>query len=388
MATAPRCLSVGPSCQLPTGCTAEGPGCYASCSIHTSSLRGRLANAAIAWLGTPANRTGLAADDVLTWATALTTNTDDQLFGPEPPEDNDTLGPVITWATPAAGQVFTTGTIMIDVTAADPLGVATLGVDHLVGQTRTPIADTDPTPERFVGSAAAHAHARRGHAHPRGPRHRPRHQPLERHPRGLDQPAHRRRHLRRRDQGRARQRARHRPHLHQRRPRRDPRHRHHRPRRQLHQPGRSPRARRATCCSRSAAPAPTPRTRSPRPSSRSPPPRSSASCCRPTPMATRSPASSSAPRRRSPSPTRPTSRAPTRAAPTVAAKWATAVAALERHTGVTGLTTVVPSVPSQIDTLDDADRYGLSCSRSRAPPGRPPRSAAATPAPSARPSTR
>jgi hypothetical protein len=145
-------LSVGPACQLPTGCTAEGPGCYASCSIHTSSLRGRLANAAVAWLGTPANRTGLRAEDVLTWATALTNNTDDQLFGPEPPEDNDTLGPVITWATPAAGQVFTTGTIMIDVTAADPLGVATLGVDHVVGQTRTPITDTDPAPERFIGA--------------------------------------------------------------------------------------------------------------------------------------------------------------------------------------------------------------------------------------------
>jgi hypothetical protein len=145
-------LSVGPSCLPPPGCTAEGPGCYASCSVHTSSLRGRLANAAITWLGTPANRTGLGPDDVLTWATALTTNTDAELFGPEPPEDNDTLGPVITWATPAAGQVFTTGTIMLDVTAADPLGVATLGVDHVVGQTRTPIADTDPTPERFVGS--------------------------------------------------------------------------------------------------------------------------------------------------------------------------------------------------------------------------------------------
>ena len=145
-------LSVGPACQLPTGCTAEGPGCYASCSIHTSSLRGRLANAAVAWLGTPANRTGLRAEDVLTWATALTNNTDDQLFGPEPPEDNDTLGPVITWATPAAGQVFTTGTIMIDVTAADPLGVATLGVDHVVGQIHTPITDTDPAPERFIGA--------------------------------------------------------------------------------------------------------------------------------------------------------------------------------------------------------------------------------------------
>jgi hypothetical protein len=145
-------LSVGPSCGLPTNCTVEGPGCYSACSVHTSSLRGRLANATIAWLGTPANRTGLAADDILTWATALTTNTDDQLFGPEPPEDADSLGPTLSWAAPAAGQVFTSGTIMIDVTAADPLGVATLGVDHLVGQTRTPIADTDPTPERFVGA--------------------------------------------------------------------------------------------------------------------------------------------------------------------------------------------------------------------------------------------
>ncbi len=145
-------LSVGPACPLPSGCTVEGPACFASCSVYVNTLRSRLAAASLAWLGTPANHTGLAASDILTWATTLATNPDPQLFAGEAPEPIDELGPVITWTTPAVGQVFTTGGIMIDVTAADPLGVASLAVAHVVGQTRTPIADTDPAPDHFVGS--------------------------------------------------------------------------------------------------------------------------------------------------------------------------------------------------------------------------------------------
>lgn len=145
-------LSIGPNCALPSGCTAEGPGCYASCSIYSNSLRSRLAAACLAWLSTPANRTGLGADDILTWATAITNNSEEQLFSGDPPEVIDELGPAITWVSPAAGQVFTTGTIAIDVTAADPLGVASLSVVHVVGQTRVAITDTDPTPERFIGA--------------------------------------------------------------------------------------------------------------------------------------------------------------------------------------------------------------------------------------------
>ena len=144
-------LSVGPACPLPAGCSAEGPACYASCSVYVNSLRSRLAAASLAWLATPANHTGLGPSDILTWATALAADTDPELFiGDTEPVDQ--LGPSITWTTPAAGQVFTAGTIAIDVTAADPLGVATLTVDHVVGQTHTPVVDTDPAPEHFVGA--------------------------------------------------------------------------------------------------------------------------------------------------------------------------------------------------------------------------------------------
>ena len=74
-------LTLGPACQLPSGCTVEGdPGCTALCVVQPNTLRARVAGAALAFLRSPDNRTGLTRDDALPWATHLQQNTS-ALFG-------------------------------------------------------------------------------------------------------------------------------------------------------------------------------------------------------------------------------------------------------------------------------------------------------------------
>ena len=155
-------LTLGPACQLPSGCTVEGdPGCTALCVVQTNTLRARVAGAALAFLRSPDNRTGLTRDDALPWATHLQQNTS-ALFGDRDLEPLDTAGPVVTFAAPSAAAVFTGGSVAVDVTAADALGVVELAVT--VGlATSVAIVDTDPSPERFIGGFAITA------ATPEGP---------------------------------------------------------------------------------------------------------------------------------------------------------------------------------------------------------------------------
>ena len=146
-------LTLGPACALPDGCTVEGAtGCVAWCVVQTNTLRARLAGAALAFLRSAENRTGLTRDDALPWATQLQQRTS-ELFGAAAIEPLDASGPSVTFALPAAAAVFTGGTIAIDVTAADALGVVALAV---TAELASPMAvmDTEPAPERFVGSVA------------------------------------------------------------------------------------------------------------------------------------------------------------------------------------------------------------------------------------------
>ena len=118
-------LYVGASCPPPPGCSTEGPGCYASCAVHTNTLRSRLGSSVLAFLLTPENGTTLGRDDVAPWLEAMRSNVDGELFGTEATEPFDSLGPTITWVAPAAGATVA-GSIAVEVTAADPVGVASL----------------------------------------------------------------------------------------------------------------------------------------------------------------------------------------------------------------------------------------------------------------------
>ncbi|MBK7823532.1 MAG: hypothetical protein IPJ61_21330 [Tessaracoccus sp.] len=154
-------LELGPNCELPAGCTAQGgPGCLALCVVETDTLRARTGAAVLAWLRTPDGvTTGLDRADVLPWVTHLQQN-QSELFGADLPEALDTAGPVVTWAAPAAGQVFTGGAVMLDVTATDALGVASLTV---VANLRPRCRSSTPIPAPSASSAAS-----------RSPRPRPR----------------------------------------------------------------------------------------------------------------------------------------------------------------------------------------------------------------------
>ncbi len=143
-------LFVGASCPPPTGCAMEGPGCYASCAVHTNTLRSRLGSAVLSFLLTPQNGTTLTRDDVAPWLEGVRTNVDPELFGNETTEPFDSIGPTITWVAPAGGATVA-GAIAVEVTAADPVGVMSLTV---MAETPTPMAltDTDPTPGRFAAT--------------------------------------------------------------------------------------------------------------------------------------------------------------------------------------------------------------------------------------------
>ncbi|MBE7452765.1 MAG: hypothetical protein HS111_28970 [Kofleriaceae bacterium] len=143
-------LYVGASCAPPAGCSSEGPGCYASCAVHTNTLRSRLGSAVLAFLLTPENGTGLTRDDVATWLEGMRTNVDGELFGTEATEPFDSVGPTITWVAPGAGATVA-GTIAVEVTAADPVGVASLTVT-VAGPVAEALVDTDPAPGRFAAT--------------------------------------------------------------------------------------------------------------------------------------------------------------------------------------------------------------------------------------------
>ncbi|MBE7452780.1 MAG: hypothetical protein HS111_29045 [Kofleriaceae bacterium] len=110
-------LYVGASCPPPPGCSTEGPGCYASCAVHTNTLRSRLGSSVLAFLLTPENGTTLGRDDVAPWLEAMRSNVDGELFGTEATEPFDSLGPTITWVAPAAGAMVAES-IAVEVTAA------------------------------------------------------------------------------------------------------------------------------------------------------------------------------------------------------------------------------------------------------------------------------
>ncbi len=143
-------LYVGASCAPPAGCSSEGPGCYASCAVHTNTLRSRLGSAVLAFLLTPENGTTLTRDDVATWLEGMRSNVDGELFGTEATEPFDSVGPTITWVAPGAG-VTVAGTIAVEVTAADPVGVASLTVT-VAGPVAEALVDTDPAPGRFAAT--------------------------------------------------------------------------------------------------------------------------------------------------------------------------------------------------------------------------------------------
>lgn len=143
-------LTLGPACALPPGCDARGDGCRATCAIYWNTLRSRLALAIAAFLGDGAvNGTGLDREDVQSWLSHLASNDEPELFG-GPVEPLDSMGPTITWVAPAGGAVVS-GIVDLEVTAADPVGVASLTVEA-VGPTPTPVTDTDPAPEAFAGA--------------------------------------------------------------------------------------------------------------------------------------------------------------------------------------------------------------------------------------------
>ncbi len=145
-------LFVGAACPPPAGCVAEGPGCYAACAVHASTLRARLGGAVLSFLLGPENGTGLARDDLGPWLEAMRSNVDPQLFGGEAPEPFDARGPVITWHAPVESAVVS-GAIAVEVSTVDPVGVASLAVTAGVDPPLA-LVDTDPAPDRFAATLA------------------------------------------------------------------------------------------------------------------------------------------------------------------------------------------------------------------------------------------
>ncbi len=145
-------LFVGASCPLPTGCGAEGLGCYASCHVYTNSLRSRLGSAVLVFLLSEANGTTLTRDDVSAWLEGIRINPDGELFGSDDAEEFDSVGPSITWVLPAANATVA-GSVAVEVTASDPVGVESLTVTVESGSPFE-ITDGNPNPERFEGTLA------------------------------------------------------------------------------------------------------------------------------------------------------------------------------------------------------------------------------------------
>ncbi len=141
-------LTLGPACGLPPGCTARGDDCRSTCQVYWNTVRSRLALAIAGFLQDEHNGTGLAREDLQSYLAALTANEEPELFG-GPVEPLDDLGPEITWVTPTSGATVA-DTITVEVTAADPIGVASLVVD-VVGPSTTAIEDTIAAAETFTG---------------------------------------------------------------------------------------------------------------------------------------------------------------------------------------------------------------------------------------------
>ncbi|KAB2911440.1 MAG: hypothetical protein F9K40_00780 [Kofleriaceae bacterium] len=143
-------LFVGASCPPPPGCSVEGPGCYADCRAQSNTLKARIGAQILSFLRTSQNGTTLTRNDVEAWLEEVRTRVDGDLFGSDPAEEWDQVGPAITWVTPVADATVA-GSIAVEVTATDPLGIASLTV---TAETPTPLqlVDTDPAPERFAAT--------------------------------------------------------------------------------------------------------------------------------------------------------------------------------------------------------------------------------------------
>ncbi|MBE7449237.1 MAG: Ig-like domain-containing protein [Kofleriaceae bacterium] len=143
-------LFVGASCPPPPGCSVEGPGCYADCRAQSNTLKARIGAQILSFLRTSQNGTTLTRNDVEAWLEEVRVRVDADLFGSDPAEEWDQVGPTITWVTPAADATVA-GSIAVEVTATDPLGIASLTV---TAETPTPmqLVDTDPAPERFAAT--------------------------------------------------------------------------------------------------------------------------------------------------------------------------------------------------------------------------------------------
>jgi len=142
-------LSVTAGCTPPPGCGTRGPGCYASCAVSAHALRAHLGNGIRAYLRAH-TETSQTAATLSTWLEGIRTNAEPLLFPAGPAERFDSIGPHIAWITPATDATMVAGPVAIEVVADDPSGVASLSV--LVEGAGLPIADTDPSPGRFVGT--------------------------------------------------------------------------------------------------------------------------------------------------------------------------------------------------------------------------------------------
>ncbi len=152
--------NVGPDGAAPlhlgASCPADGPGARASCRITSNTLRSELAGGVLRFLARD-QATGLGRADVLGWVSAIAANADRDLFAGDAPQAPDRVGPRIAWARPAVDATLA-GTIAVEVTAEDEVGVDTIDV-ALVAVDAAPadpplaiVADTEPARGRFVGN--------------------------------------------------------------------------------------------------------------------------------------------------------------------------------------------------------------------------------------------
>ena len=139
-------------------CPADMPGDRASCRVHSNTLRARLAHGVLAYLVSQDNHTGLARPDVLAWVSELAANDDGELFGGDPVDDVDAVGPRVTFVRPADGAAVA-GVTTVEVTADDDLGVDRIAVQVVAAGTEddpapvvlAALADTAAAPDRFTG---------------------------------------------------------------------------------------------------------------------------------------------------------------------------------------------------------------------------------------------
>jgi hypothetical protein len=144
-------LALGPACDRTFDCEAGADACRTGCAIYWNTLRSRLGVAIAAFLQTEANASPLEREDVQSWLEALAANADPELFD-GPIEPLDELGPTIVWGAPAA-DAEVAGAVAIEVTAHDPLGVASLTVS-IVGAATISLDDDSPDAESFTTTLA------------------------------------------------------------------------------------------------------------------------------------------------------------------------------------------------------------------------------------------